>query len=111
MSAFYKAVLVRTLKGLIISGRAPNGADGGNADGGWEFFLTILGCHEPAWVGDGMCDDLTNTLECNYDGGDCCGTDIVTTECNICVCLDEGTNSTYCYFQLGYLFTNIHSKQ
>ena len=39
MSAFYKAVLVRTLKGLIISGRAPNGADGGNGDGGWEFFL------------------------------------------------------------------------
>ena len=64
----------------------------------YTLLLTILGCHEPAWVGDGMCDDLTNTLECNYDGGDCCGTNIVTTECNICVCLDEGTNSTYCYF-------------
>ena len=38
MSAFYKAVLVRTLKGLIISGRAPNGLDGGDGDGGWEFF-------------------------------------------------------------------------
>ena len=43
MSAFYKAVLVRTLKGLIISGRAPNGADGGNGDGGWSFFYN-LGC-------------------------------------------------------------------
>ena len=32
MSAFYKAVLMSTLKGLIISGRAPNGADGGITD-------------------------------------------------------------------------------
>ena len=24
-------------------------------------------------VGDGICNDETNNLECNYDGGDCCG--------------------------------------
>ncbi len=25
-----------------------------------------------AWVGDGECDSVTNTKECQYDGGDCC---------------------------------------
>lgn len=24
------------------------------------------------WVGDGICDDTTNTKKCNYDGNDCC---------------------------------------
>ena len=24
------------------------------------------------WVGDGYCDDETNSENCNYDGGDCC---------------------------------------
>jgi len=29
-------------------------------------------CPRKNWVGDGWCDDVTNTPECNYDGGDCC---------------------------------------
>ena len=33
---------------------------------------------EPTWIGDGFCDDPTNNNECNYDGGDCCGSDINT---------------------------------
>ena len=36
---------------------------------------TILG--DPTkleWVGDELCDDDTNIIECNFDGGDCCGT-------------------------------------
>ena len=41
MSAFYKAVLVCTLKGLIVikSRRASIGVDGGDGNGGWEFFF------------------------------------------------------------------------
>ena len=31
-----------------------------------------LGCNVTQWVGDGYCDDVSNTIECNYDGGDCC---------------------------------------
>ena len=29
-------------------------------------------CVHKDWIGDGFCDDLTNTPGCNYDGGDCC---------------------------------------
>ena len=25
-----------------------------------------------SWIGDGYCDDSLNTLECNFDDGDCC---------------------------------------
>ena len=32
-----------------------------------------------ALVGDGYCQDLTNTAECNFDGGDCCGSCKITT--------------------------------
>ena len=34
-------------------------------------------CELILWVGDGYCDNATNTPECNYDGGDC---DETTTE-------------------------------
>ena len=42
------------------------------------------------WVGDGICDDITNNIECNYDGGDCCLSDIIlevnTNYCTECLC-------------------------
>ena len=28
-----------------------------------------------AFVGNGFCDDGLNKVECNFDGGDCCGYD------------------------------------
>ena len=31
---------------------------------------------EKKWIGDGICDDVVNTLKCTYDGGDCCLTEI-----------------------------------
>ena len=39
------------------------------------------------WIGDGLCDDVTNLVECNHDGGDCCGDDVKTTYCEVCECL------------------------
>ena len=47
--------------------------------------------------GDGTCDDINNNMECGYDGGDCCGCDVVTFYCTECQCLDPngsegGTN-------------------
>ena len=50
-------------------------------------------CKQILWVGDGYCDDVTNNVECNYDGGDCCLSDIKTNYCDDCLCL-EGGNST-----------------
>ena len=51
----------------------------------------LLGCTNPAWVGDGYCDDVTNNMECNYDGGDCCGDNINTQFCTECQCIGNGT--------------------
>ena len=51
-------------------------------------FLSILGCHNLTLVGNGLCDDETNTLECNFDDGDCCGSNITTTHCSECQCLE-----------------------
>ena len=38
-------------------------------------------------VGDGFCNDEANHLECNYDGGDCCGPCVVKQYCSDCECL------------------------
>ena len=56
-----------------------------------DFWIT--GCINLQWVGDGFCDDITNTEICNYDGGDCCGYNVNTQNCKKCQCLDpnEGT--------------------
>ena len=44
-------------------------------------------------VGDGYCDDEANTVECIYDGGDCCGPCINMEHCLECACL--GNISSY----------------
>ena len=38
-------------------------------------------------IGDGFCDDETNNQECNFDGGDCCGSCNIKSHCSECVCL------------------------
>ena len=43
-------------------------------------------------IGDGYCDDMINIFDCNYDGGDCCDSDIETTFCNLCQCLGTTTS-------------------
>ena len=44
---------------------------------------------------DGVCDDENNIEECEYDGGDCCGSNVVKDHCKECKCLDpyQGINS------------------
>ena len=37
---------------------------------------------------DGSCDDVNNNDNCEYDGGDCCGENVVTVFCYLCQCLD-----------------------
>ena len=51
-------------------------------------------CTNPFWVGDGFCDDATNNEVCNYDGGDCCLSDVMTTYCIECLCLEGGNSTT-----------------
>jgi len=59
-------------------------------------FCTVCTCHEdceiPEWIGDGLCDDVTNHPVCNFDGGDCClGPDMITDFCTDCFCLEDPT--------------------
>ena len=55
----------------------------------------VLGCDIPSWSGDGFCDDDTNIIECNYDGGDCCLPEVITEYCSECKChLDNGTTGS-----------------
>ena len=46
------------------------------------------------WIGDTFCDDDNNNLECNYDGGDCCGPNVLTNFCTECLCLNNVTTQT-----------------
>lgn len=46
------------------------------------------GCAVASWKGDAYCDDINNTPECDYDGGDCCGPNVNTWFCDACECLD-----------------------
>ena len=45
----------------------------------------------PSIVHDAYCDDNTNTAECNYDGGDCCGSNVNTQFCSDCLCYPHET--------------------
>ncbi len=51
----------------------------------------VLGCGNATLVGDGFCNDETNTPVCNYDGGDCCLNVINNDHCSECTCYIEET--------------------
>ena len=46
----------------------------------------MTACGNVDLVGDGYCDDDSNTLACNYDDGDCCGPNANTEYCTECQC-------------------------
>ena len=39
------------------------------------------------WINDGFCDDMNNNEDCNYDGGECCGTLTNKRYCLDCQCI------------------------
>ena len=45
-------------------------------------------CLNDDLVADGFCDDDTNNLACNFDGGDCCGFEVLEDYCDDCDCLE-----------------------
>lgn len=57
------------------------------------FCFVVIDCKNITLVGNGICNDDTNIIECNYDGGDCCGSCIVKTHCLVCLCLQNHTDS------------------
>ena len=45
-------------------------------------------------VGNEFCNDETNTADCNYDGGDCCGYNMNSEYCSQCECYVQETCSS-----------------
>ena len=62
-------------------------------------------------IGNGFCNDETNNMECDYDGGDCCGTCVFTEYCSNCDCLGGITSTGFTHPLIGNGFcdeeTNI----
>ena len=49
----------------------------------------MLGCENPGYHGDLMCDDVNNNEACFFDGGDCCGSNVNTQYCTEFQCLEN----------------------
>ena len=62
------------------------GSNGGNGTTTSSLTTNSGGCAIPDWIGDGYCDDETNNDGCNFDGGDCCGSNVNTEYCTECQC-------------------------
>ena len=45
-------------------------------------------CGSPYSKGDNLCDDENNNCGCEWDGGDCCGSNVNKDYCSACECLD-----------------------
>merc|ERR1712088_990202 len=53
--------------------------------------VLVRGCQNSGWVSDG-----NNNADCNYDGGDCCGSNVNTACCSQCQCLEvDNSPSSY----------------
>ena len=52
-------------------------------------------CYRDYWKGDNYCDDGNNNCGCEWDGGDCCGTEnkYQAPYCTECECLDPSQAS------------------
>ena len=57
-------------------------------------------------IGNGYCNDEANTAECNYDGGDCCGSCINSEYCTECICLGEVIGNGIPNARVGDAFCN-----
>ena len=52
----------------------------------------VLACNpNEMWLlGDGYCQDSSNSEQCDFDGGDCCLNQIIVA-CYDCMCFEDGT--------------------
>ena len=63
-------------------------SDGSATGNGFHLEYNNLNCDAPIeLIGNGVCNDEANNEECIYDGGDCCGSCVVTEHCTECQCL------------------------
>ena len=74
--------------------------DGGGRDTCYET------CHTAAYKGDNYCDDLNNNCGCEWDGGDCCGSNVNKQFCTLCECLGPKNVSV-----LNEIMTGTHKNR
>ena len=72
----------------------------GNSVSSTTSATTLYGVCALLYVGDGVCDDNNNKVECGYDDGDCCletceicNGAVDTTYCSDCICHQISTTS------------------
>ena len=51
-------------------------------------------------VGNSVCNDETNVEECDFDGGDCCGSCINRNYCSQCMCYETSVNDLSCKYYI-----------
>ena len=56
-----------------------------------DFFFIPKDCTNGRLIANGICNDETNNAECEFDGGECCGSYINTDYCTNCSCIGNGT--------------------
>ena len=71
-----------------------------------SYLISVEECWDPDYIGDGYCDDGNNKAECNFDGGDCCGSCVNMEFCIECLCLSEQNSSTGGQVLIGNGFCN-----
>ena len=59
----------------------------------YDYIAFVLDCNQPTLIGDGYCNDEVNIFDCNYDGGDCCGSCVITSLCTDCACIGNVTGN------------------
>ena len=70
-----------------------------------DFFVILDSCNY--YGGDGYCDDNNNVPECNYDGGDCCGSCINKQYCSTCACFTGGSGNGIADSWIGNGFCDV----
>ena len=68
----------------------------------------VIGCRYSHLVYDAQCNDISNTPECHYDGGDCCRR-AINQRCYYCVCHSTGKKHTHGIFD-SYILNMIYQK-
>ena len=63
--------------------------EGNEEGGGGTATFSPSTCEYPHFINNGYCEDFSNTEECEFDGGDCCLEEIITTSCEVCMCYNS----------------------
>ena len=66
------------------------------------FYPNCQGCQTPGNVENGYCEDQLNNEECNFDGGDCCGSNVDMSNCADCICYSQNCDGTLELISDGY---------